>query len=303
MFYLGIDGGGTKTAFALMNEAGEIVTSYETTGCNYYEIGKEGILQLLIHGLSQCIDTLNIGMDDVVAAAGVPFYGESENLMKDLPEIRERFPIPITFVNDVEVGFFGALGDQAGINIVAGTGSIAIGFDEEGNSARSGGFGPEFFADEGSAYWIGNMLINEFTRQADGRADRSLLYHEIRKEFGLEDDFYVVPYLLDNGYGQRDQIAGLSRLASKYAELGDPVCLTLFDRVANELYLLAKSIKSRITFSTLPIQVSYTGGVFQTGELVLAPLRELLKQEDMVLVSPKREPVYGACLIARKFHR
>jgi len=298
MYYLGIDGGGTKTAFALMNEEGMIVASYETTGCNFYEIGKEGIIELFLHGLQQVRG--EIPYSDMKAAAGIPFFGESESLMQVIPEIIEAYPVPLTLVNDVDVGFYGALGDHAGINIVAGTGSIAVGFDEVGNSARSGGFGPEFFADEGSAYWIGNMLINEFTRQADGRSEKTLLYHSLRKEFGLTDDFYVVPYLLENGYGQRDQIAQLSRFASTYAEQGDTACLALFDRVAYELYLLATSIKSRITFRTSPIPVSYTGGVFQCGELVLSPLRYLLEEDGMTLVAPREQPVYGACLIARK---
>ena len=53
---------------------------------------------------------------------------------------RQLFPNgAVRCENDCYVGFAGAFGLKAGINVVAGTGAIAYGEDEEGHAARSGG--------------------------------------------------------------------------------------------------------------------------------------------------------------------
>jgi len=82
---------------------------------------------------------------------GIPCYGESEDGDIELEkEIQTAFPgIPVYITNDVEVGWAGSLGLTPGVNVVAGTGSIAFGKDESGKTARCGGWS-EFFSDEGS---------------------------------------------------------------------------------------------------------------------------------------------------------
>ena len=297
MYYLGIDGGGTKTAFALMNEAKEIISTYESGGCYYPTLGKEGIFNLLKEGIIHC--TKEIDLSKVIACGGIPLYGESDNLMTDLEEIRERLPIEISFINDVEVGYYGALGFQAGINIVAGTGSIGIGFDESGNSARSGGFGPDLGCDEGSAHYIGRSLINKFTRQVDYREERTLLYEAIRKRLNLKDDLHVMSYFIEEVNMERDKIASFSVLANELALQGDEVCVKIFQDAAFELYLLAIGLVRQLSFEERPIKVSYTGGVFKSGELIFGPFEKLLKDGGMELVKPLNTPIYGACIKAK----
>ena len=297
MYYLGIDGGGTKTAFALMNEEGEIISTYETSGCYYPTLGKEGIYNLLETGIAKC--TKGIDLSKVVACGGIPLYGESDNLMADLEEIKARLPIEISFVNDVEVGYYGALEFQAGINIVAGTGSIGIGFDESGNSARSGGFGPDLGCDEGSAHYIGRSLIHKFTRQIDFREERTLLYEAMRQKINLKNDLHVMSYFLEEIQMERDKIASFSLLANELALAGDKECVKIFQDAADELYLLAIGLVRQLSFQEKPIRVSYTGGVFKSGALILEPFEKLLKENEMELVKPLNTPIYGACIKAR----
>ena len=296
MYYLGIDGGGTKTAFALMNEADEIISTYKTSGCYYPVVGKEGLFNILMEGILKV--TEGVDLSRTVACAGIPAYGEIEDLDEALEEIRGRLPIKILFVNDVEVGYYGALGFEAGINIVAGTGSIAIGFDESGNIARSGGFGYELEGDEGSAHYIGRKLIYHFTRQIDLREERTLLYDAVMKHFNLKKDLYLLGVVMENNLLERDKMASLSKLAFELAVKGDPVCINIFEDSAFELDLLVVGLTRQLEFQNMPIKVSYTGGVFNAGDLILKPLEERLKKRNAILVQPKNEPVYGACLKA-----
>jgi len=45
-------------------------------------------------------------------------------------------------------------------------------------------------------------------------------------------------------------------------------------------------------------QVSYSGGVFKSGDLILKPLRELIEDDGGVLCEPEFSPVIGALLLA-----
>jgi N-acetylglucosamine kinase-like BadF-type ATPase len=291
--YLGIDGGGTKTAFALMNDGGEIVSTYKTSGCYYPVVGKEGLFDILDQGIKKVAKGYDFS--DIVGCGGIPMYGESEELDIALEEIRKRLPIKILFVNDVEVGYYGALGFEPGINIVAGTGSIAVGFDEAGNVARNGGFGYELEGDEGSAHYIGRKLIYHFTRQVDLREERTLLYDAVMRYFNLKKDLYILGHFIENDLLERDKMAALSKMTYDLARQKDPVCIQIFKNAAFELDLLTQGILRHLNFEKKPIKVSYSGGVFKAGDLIIAPLKERLEKNNMVLVQPKNEPVYGAC--------
>jgi N-acetylglucosamine kinase-like BadF-type ATPase len=61
-------------------------------------------------------------------------------------------------IADVEAAYLGALGDRAGVLLLAGTGSMALGGNGRGRWARAGGWGP-LLGDEGSAFWIGREWL------------------------------------------------------------------------------------------------------------------------------------------------
>ena len=299
MKYLGIDGGGTKTSFCLTDGSLNILSEYHTTGLYYPEIGKDGVVEVINKGIDICLKKANVDLNDVKAYCGMPVFGEHESLDYDLPEIKSRVSVPMGFCNDVEVCHAGALGYIPGIAVIAGTGSIGFGRDEFGNKTRSGGFGPEPNGDEGSAYYIGLRLMNKFTRQSDYREDRTLLYGEVKKALNFKRDFDVEEFLIEKLKTNRASIAELSLLAYDIAMMGDPACISIFSEAAYEIYLLAAAIKKQLKFQELPIKVSYAGGVFKSGDLVLAKFGELLKQNDMILTKPRYSPVIGACILAR----
>ena len=303
MKYLGIDGGGTKTGFCLVDESLNILGEYQTSGLYYPDIGKDGIVEVLNKGIENCLKNADADIDikEVKAYCGLPAYGELESLIADLPEIKSRLPaeIEMGFVNDVEVCHAGSLGGDFGIALIAGTGSIAFGRDENGNKARSGGFGPETGGDEGSAYYIGLRLIQKFTKQADFREDRTILYDEVKKALDFKKDFDVCTYMVETIKRDREPVAKLSMLAYEIAKKGDPACRSIFSEAAYEIYLLAASLKKQLDFKNFPIKVSYGGGVFKSGDFVLSELGGMLEKNDMILTKPKYSPVIGACILAK----
>jgi N-acetylglucosamine kinase-like BadF-type ATPase len=101
----------------------------------------------------------------VVAAKGVWTRAERRRQERRLCPLARR----VRVISDVEAAYLGALGAGAGILLLAGTGSMALGRDARGRWARAGGWGP-LLGDEGSAFWIGRewlratMATTSFTR-------------------------------------------------------------------------------------------------------------------------------------------
>ena len=61
-------------------------------------------------------------------------------------------------VNDALVALVAGVGDDPGVVLIAGTGSIAYGVNQDGFAARAGGWG-YVLGDEGSGYWIGRQAL------------------------------------------------------------------------------------------------------------------------------------------------
>lgn len=300
MKYIGIDGGGTKTRFCLADESLNILSEHQTTGCYYPHIGKNGIINVIREGIKMCLQSAGINNQDITVCCGLPAYGELDSLMADLPDMQRRIGSPVLFCNDAEVCHAGALNLEAGITVIAGTGSIAFGRDESGGSARSGGFGSEMNCDEGSAHYIGLRLIQKFTRQADFREERTLLYNAVKNALGLKNDIDIYAYMVEEIKMNRETVAGLAVLAYNTALQGDPICKNIFSDAAHELYLLAAAVKKQLDFKDLPVKVSYAGGVFKSGELILSELGSLLRDDNMMLIAPQFPPAMGACILAKK---
>lgn len=86
-------------------------------------LGVDGAVTVIIKEVRSCLEAAGITLDDCAGCClGVPCYGENaENDAAITEALRQALsPVPVHIVNDVEVGWAGALACQAGIHIVAG---------------------------------------------------------------------------------------------------------------------------------------------------------------------------------------
>lgn len=273
--YLGVDGGGSKTLFLLIDETGKVLASH-TEGTAYYpEIGLEALKKLLARGIGQTLRLADLTVADLgFAFLGLPAYGEDSALLATLdaapssvlPTGRYRCG------NDMVCGWAGALAGVDGISVVAGAGSIAYG-EYAGRSARAGGWG-ELFSDEGSAYWLAREGLRLFSRMSDGRSPRGALYELVRRHFVLRHDLDLCAAIYGKRLAQRSQFAQLARLVIDAAGAGDAAARALFDRAAVELSELVDAVRSSLQVPpTVRLAVSYSGDLFESHELLLEPLR------------------------------
>lgn len=299
-YYLGIDGGGTKTKFVIGDENRNIIGEYTGTPCHYMQCGFDGLEDLIRKGITVVCENAGISPADIAFAfAGCAGFGD---IASDQPAIDRALAnafgdIPYAAGNDSENALAGALEGKPGINIIAGTGSIGSGRNEKGDFARCGGWHYALGGDEGSGYWIGWSLLKKYSRQSDGRDDKTLLYDAVNKTLDLKSDDEMVTRVVTEWNLDRTRIAALAPLCAELAGNGDPAAAEILASCGKELAELAIVLYKDLGFDG-EVRVSGTGGIFKIGPAVTDTFGRILAEHNMKYVEAKYPPDMGALLLA-----
>lgn len=299
---LGVDGGGTKTTFLLLRADGAILAEHRDEGAYHVQIGLDALEALLARGVGAVLAKANLDAEAIAFAFfGLPAFGEDSRVTPALEALPSRVLPHRRFAcgNDMVGGWAGAFAGADGINVVGGTGSIAYG-ERDGASARAGGWG-ELFSDEGSAYWIAVQGFNAFSRMADGRLPKAALYELMRSAYALSDDLDLSGLILSNP--SRDRIADASRIVTRAAQAGDERARSILTAAGGELATLAVAVRDALGYAAHePARVSYTGGVFEAGALILDPFRAALMHANahIAVTAPRFPPSIGTALVAAR---
>ena len=306
--YIGIDGGGTKTAFALADASGRVLARHEEGSLYYLEIGLDGVEATLRRGAAA---TLAAAQVDAGALRGVyiglPAFGEDSALQARLEALPGLvFPgVPAGCGCDMHCSWAGSLAGRDGISVIAGTGSMAYG-EYRGRGVRTGGWG-ELFGDEGSAHWIAREGLTLFARMSDGRSPRGPLLGLVRERLELGADLDLCARIYGNGEGDghdsRSAFAQFSKLVRDAAEAGDEQAARIFVRAAGELADLVVAARSELGVPDgVSLPVSYSGGLFGPNSRILAPFAEALAASGHAfeLAVPLMSPVQGAIWLAAR---
>jgi N-acetylglucosamine kinase-like BadF-type ATPase len=302
--FLGVDGGGTKTRFLLIEESGRILASHLEGSAYYLEIGLDNLKSMLARGIRATLQQGGVRAQELTHTfVGIPAYGEDRGVLGALNAAPSDALPQGTYHcgNDMVCGWAGALAGEDGINVVAGTGSIAYG-EYAGRTARAGGWG-ELFSDEGSAYWLAREGLRLFSRMSDGRSPRGPLYERVRAHFALHDDLDLCPAVYGTDTVQRSRLAQLSKVVAEAATDGDPGARELFLQAARELIELIDAVRVKLQLPpAVRLAVSCSGGMFQLRALLLEPLAALLSDptRNYELRSAALPPHAGAALYAAR---
>ncbi|MET0657859.1 MAG: BadF/BadG/BcrA/BcrD ATPase family protein [Steroidobacteraceae bacterium] len=302
--FLGVDGGGTKTRFALMDRDRKLLSEAQFGTSYHPEVGLDGVREVLELGIAEVLSRAGIDASQIAYAFfGLPGYGEDGALTPSLDALprsilgHDRYACD----NDMVCGWAGSLAAEDGINIVAGTGSIGYG-QRRGRCARAGGWG-EAFSDEGSAYWIAMQGLNAYSRMSDGRLPKGPLHALINQSLKLENDLDLCAQVYGANARSRSELAQFSQLVSKAAGLGDQAAVDIFRRAGQELAQIAEALRQELGYeSGEPVKLSYSGGAFSAGDVLLTPFRNALAAASPAfeLCRPLHDPHIGAALYAAK---
>lgn len=293
--YLGIDAGGTKTEAAVSNGA-ELLGQATCASSKVSKVGEEEARRNLHQSIlraceaarvsPQAIDRVCIGMSGA-SPAGAAGWAERT--------IHELVPGQVKVIGDHIIAHQAAFGNLPGVLVIAGTGSIAYGRNEKGETARAGGWG-SMVSDEGSAFWIGREALAAALRLHDQASSNGLLsiFCELWQVRSPQEVLRIA------NSDAHVRFAELASAVSEAAEKGDPTAQAVTARAGKELAGLAGAVITRLWPPGTVVRVAMTGGVLQGSN----PVRRAFQLElqascpNVALSFAYVRPVLGALAIA-----
>lgn len=268
-YYLGVDGGGSKTTAVVFNENGEFICKACGESINYYSVGLENARQAMadiISKLSQKeFECSVIGMSALAERAS--------------EEETERFCSGIIQSNKIimDSDLFVALEamDEKGecAVVISGTGSMAVCRNADGSISHAGGFG-YILGDEGSGYSIALNAIKTAIRAAENCAPATALTEKCLEFFNLNNIYELINLFYEKGVS-RKIIASFSKEVILSAENGDTVAKEIIE---SEAKLLSETALSLINGKNTSIPVGLWGGVFQHNRIFRNRFTDLLSK-------------------------
>src|SRR5512132_3264356 len=183
-----------------------------------------------------------------------------------------------------------------GVVLIAGTGSIAYGRNEEGEEDRAGGWG-YLIGDEGSAVWCGLEALRAIAHAVDGRGMPTRLVDLLFQELGVGEFADVLPQLYGRPHPAPAISAATRALAVASAD-GDAVANGILQRGATALARAAAVVAMTLGLPGGPVYLA--GGAFESLQLLQRLVRlELLGALPQATVELTREePAMGAARMA-----
>jgi N-acetylglucosamine kinase len=294
---LGIDAGGTKTIAVLADETGRVLEQARGAGANLQADGELQVEKVLHQVMEKALGDRR----EPPAAIGLGMAGvdrdEDRAVIQDIMR-RIGYKARTLVVNDALIALIAGVGDQPGIAIVAGTGSIAYGRNAAGQAARAGGWG-YVLGDEGSGYWIGRCALRAVLRHADRRGTATSLTPLILNHFGVarpQDLIHEVYYR----NLRPSAIASLAVHVQAAVDEGDRVATLILERGATELAQCAASVASRLEMTAEQFVFVLAGGMFRAvprlAQALSAELAEIAPSARPEVLHV--EPAIGAVRIA-----
>lgn len=204
----------------------------------------------------------------------------------------------VKFAHDTAIAHEGALDGAAGVVVIAGTGSVALGNAHPGERyVRAGGWG-YFFGDEGSALWIARSALRLAMLRED-RDEPGALAARAYAFYGT-NSLRAIQHAFAHGEISRPALAAFASDVLALAAEDDRDALRVRDAAAAELAELAAIVDRRLGPAQLRL-VSYAGGLFRDEPFATAfgdALFEALPHAE--LTAPAHDPAAGALMLARK---
>lgn len=302
-FYLGIDGGGTKTRCVLGNQTAVLATAV-SGGCNIVRLGEARARESVHAVVRQVCTTAKVSADQVeavcIGAAGAARPEIASKLRSILAEIGVQSATHVEVVGDAAIALEAAFASGPGVIAIAGTGSIVYGRDASGNTARAGGWGFAI-SDEGSGHWIGRHAISALLHARDEGRQTALtaLIMEAWKVDGID------ALIQHANATPPPEFPRLFPIVVRTAGEGDPIAHELLSRAGAELAALAGIVLRRVSPAFSPaspyVPVAMTGSVFRQSEEVRRVFYNQLQRSfpGIKLLDDLVDPVMGALALAR----
>lgn len=294
-FFLGVDGGQSSTQAVIGDLSGNILGRATGGPCNHAAAGAgeaklRGVMRALLRDV---VTAAGLPADTVFEGACFAMSGGADDKRAVLKELTPAESLEVTI--DATGALEGATGGGAGIVVIAGTGSIALGRDASGAVVRIGGWG-YVFGDEGSAFDIVRRALRAALGSEEGWSEPTRL-----KDVLLEaTESKTVNEALHRFYTPdwpRDRIATIAPRVDRLAECGDTGAKNVLQECGRALGSMALRVAGALPNGAHGLTVYPCGGVF-VSELIHYAFVRAVEDSQLPVKRPQHDAAIGALLIA-----
>ncbi|MBQ8310358.1 MAG: XRE family transcriptional regulator [Clostridia bacterium] len=289
-YFLGIDGGGTKTDLALADTGGTILRTHRTSACNPVDIGIENATVILREAIFEICR--GIRLSEVTMFAGIA-GGTSGKTREQLHAFFSELGFA-QFENDSDNQniIAAGLGTRDGMTVILGTG-FCIYTQRSGVRKRISGWG-YLLDDGGSGYNLGRDALHAYFAAYDGTGEKTLLAEEIDRIYAGGADA-LIAYAYSAG---KRAVASFAPAVFAACARGDAVARAILER---NVHVAADLIgRAAATLTCEPIPVVLAGGLTGVPQMMDALCDRLRKSGSYQLGILQCEPVQGALMLARR---
>jgi N-acetylglucosamine kinase-like BadF-type ATPase len=290
-YYLGIDGGGSKTEALMSDENGFIIKAVKGGASNPHFTGREAALDALRHVITMAIEDIDVAVLRKVAVciSGVKTYRSEISEMIGIDKER------VAFYTDELNTFIGALAKDYGVIVLAGTGSFAMGKDKDGRECIIGGWGP-IIGDPGSGYWIALRALRTAAMEYDGLSGHTALTDKIKEYYGIESINELKRVV------SMDNVSPVAALVKEAAQEKDEQAIAIVRETARQLAQMAGAVIDRLKIDDGDYSLALTGGISNFGQLLMPCFVDTIRANyhNINIVEPLFPPAIGAVMLAMK---
>lgn len=299
--FIGVDGGGTKTQAVLLNENHDILAEGFSGASNPLRVGIETALANVFNAIEKACDAANRSRSDIAAIVGGLAGVRRADLRNSIKQrLSEHYRIKLVEITtDAEIALYGVDYGNAGLVLIAGTGSVCLGKNDDGETAVAGGWGP-LAGDEGGGAGIARRALQSIAKASDGRGDKTILSKYAVEYFRAlsADDLTVAIYSpqMDNA-----RIAGFAEFVVKAAQKDrDKIATRILNEAGFELGIAANAVIKKLNLRRKKLPIGYVGSIFKSGKLITDSLMETIHQTapKAFLTTPKLFPANAAAEMA-----
>jgi N-acetylglucosamine kinase-like BadF-type ATPase len=300
---LSIDGGASHTRGVLFTEGGEVLHYSETEASSLNRPDADTV-PILGNFVQDLADKSGYGLEKInlvnIGVAGVTNLDARERLFKEIDRLRLSERALVT--SDVEAAYETVWGNDAGVLVCVGTGAIGWARDQEGNSYRASGRGPQLGGDPGSGYWMGkaamvSLIMNEATEGDDLDALREKIL-ETYNATTIEEAASIA----GEGEDMVARTALLGGIICGLAAEGNDIALGILQEgtqgLADDLQEMIDTAELRSEKMTLGIN----GGIIVKNPVFRESLADAMSFDipQITWREPEIDPAFGAGLIGAR---
>lgn len=296
-YYLGVDGGGSKTLAVVCDITGRIAGRAES-GCGNHQVGAAAAEHHIALAVHEALDKAGITKDQVERAVfGLAGADREADFRVLRPMIARLGFARDDIVCDTVIGLRAGTRQAFGVVVICGTGTNCYGINRQGDELQVGGFGYSF-GDFGGGSDLAVEVFRSVIRAWEGREAPTLLAEAVLHRLGHSSEEEMFHHFLDTGARVPNDLAKLLFEVAGH----DETARSILARQGHELGKAAAAVIRKLGMEQERFDLVMAGSILTRGDsryivpALDAEVRLAAPRYDLAILT--LEPVAGALFMA-----